>query len=201
MLKLFKNVLEKSSKPIVIISGLPRSGTSMMARMLEAGGMDVFVDNIRKANEDNPNGYYEFERAKKLPDGDTAWLDETQGKAVKVISALLKHLPNDYNYKILFMRRNINEVIASQNKMLENRNKALSEVEDEELVRMFSNHLTQVYNWLEQQPNIQYLNVNYNQILQDPLPVVKEINRFLNVPLDMEKMVRVVKPSLYRQRQ
>ena len=201
MLKLLKNFQKKSSKPIIIISGLPRSGTSMMAKMLEAGGMEVLVDNIREANEDNPNGYYEFERVKKLPEGDTAWLAETHDNAVKVISALLKYLPNEYSYKILFMRRDVNEIIASQNKMLENRNKVPSKVEDEELARMFNRHLIQIFDWLDQQPNIQYINVNYNQILHDPLPIINEIAQFLNVSLRVEEMAKIVTPSLYRQRQ
>lgn len=198
---MFKNILKKSTKSIIIISGLPRSGTSMMAKMLEAGGVSVLVDNIREANEDNPNGYYEFERVKKLPEGDTAWLGKTQDKAVKVISALLKYLPDDYSYKILFMRRDINEIIASQNKMLENRSEAPSQVEEEELARMFNKHLDQVYGWLDQQPNIQYININYNQILHDPLPIINEIAQFLNVPLRVEEMAKIVTPSLYRQRQ
>ena len=110
---MFKRLFGRKHKPITIVSGLPRSGTSMMMKMLEAGGIPIVQDGIRTANTDNPKGYYEFERVKQLPKGDTAWLADSHGKAVKIISALLKHLPSDYEYKVLFMRRDLDEVTAS----------------------------------------------------------------------------------------
>ena len=102
---------------ITIVSGLPRSGTSMMMRMLEAGGMEVVTDNIRKANGDNPHGYFEFEKVKKIKE-DSSWLDETFGKVFKMVSMLLYELPSDKNYKIIFMKRNMKEIMASQRIML-----------------------------------------------------------------------------------
>ncbi|HFD38992.1 MAG TPA: sulfotransferase family protein, partial [Anaerolineae bacterium] len=99
------------SRPITIVSGLPRSGTSMMMKMLEAGGLPVLTDQIRAADEDNPKGYYEFERVKQI-EHDQEWLPDAQGKAVKMIAALLKHLPPDYEYKIVFMQRDMQEVLA-----------------------------------------------------------------------------------------
>ncbi|HZD55295.1 MAG TPA: hypothetical protein VE136_01120, partial [Anaerolineales bacterium] len=99
---------------MTIVSGLPRSGTSMMMKMLEAGGVPPLTDEIRTADRDNPKGYYEFERVKKMPDGDKAWMVEARGKSVKVISALLEHLPPQYDYKVIFMRRDMNEILASQ---------------------------------------------------------------------------------------
>jgi len=103
-MKNFLRSLRKQGEPgfITIVSGLPRSGTSMMMKMLEAGGIAPYTDNIRSADDDNPKGYYEFERVKKLPDGDTEWLRSAEGKAVKVISALLEHLPSDYTYRVLY---------------------------------------------------------------------------------------------------
>ncbi len=199
-MKLLKNLFKKKPKTIIIVSGLPRSGTSMMIKMLEAGGLEVLTDHIRKANEDNPKGYYEFERVKKLPEGDTEWLEEARAKVVKIISALIIHLPPTYSYKILFMRRNIAEIIASQNKMLTNRAQTSSKVDDAEVARLFDKHLDQVYAWLNQHPNAEYIDVNYNQMFQDPLSLLKQVNQFLGSTLDVEKMVAVLDPSLYRQR-
>ena len=118
-----KKSKDLSKNAITVVSGLPRSGTSMMMRMLEAGGMPVMTDNIRTADDDNPRGYYEVERVKKLKDGDVAWVKEARGKAVKVISYLLEFLPSDQQYFVLFMRRNMQEVLASQQQMLIRRDK------------------------------------------------------------------------------
>ena len=112
---------QQAEQTITIVSGLPRSGTSMMMKMLEAGGIPPLTDEIRTADTDNPKGYYEFERVKKMDKGDTAWLENAQGKSVKVISALLKHLPSDYRYRVIFMRRDMSEILASQKKMLDHR--------------------------------------------------------------------------------
>ena len=105
-------------EPIVVVSGLPRSGTSMMMKMLEAGGIPPVTDELRTADDDNPKGYYEFERVKQMDKGDTAWVADAQGKVVKVISALLKHLPSSHNYQVIFLRRHMSEILASQRKML-----------------------------------------------------------------------------------
>ena len=117
---LFPPKPKETPDPIIVVSGLPRSGTSMMMGMLEAGGLELVVDGIRAADEDNPRGYYELERVKDLAKAeDKSWLITLQGKGVKVISLLLQHLPEAYNYKIIFMRRSIAEVLDSQSKMLE----------------------------------------------------------------------------------
>ena len=125
---------------ITIVSGLPRSGTSMMMKMLEAGGMQVLTDHIRTADEDNPKGYYEFERVKQI-EHDQAWLPDAQGKVVKMISALLKHLPSSYTYKVIFMRRNIDEILASQKQMLIRRGEPTDVVSDEKLTELFDRHI------------------------------------------------------------
>ena len=122
---------EKSSA-IIVVSGLPRSGTSMMMKMLAEGGLEPVTDALRRADEDNPNGYFEFEPVKQLADGQDAWLDGAGGKLVKVISALLEHLPARHQYKVVFMEREIKEILASQQKMLQRRNEA-SGTTDEEL--------------------------------------------------------------------
>ena len=189
----------KKRAPITIVSGLPRSGTSMIMKMLEAGGVPTLSDHIREANEDNPQGYYEFERVKKLKDGDTTWLPEAEGKAVKVIAALLTYLPPDYEYRVLFMRRKMEEILASQAKMLENRGEE-SDVEDAKMAELFERHIQQIRAWMNSQPNLLYLDVDYNAIVKDPLPQVRQINQFLGGKLDEDQMAAVIDLSLYRQR-
>ena len=196
MKRLFRR---KKKQVITIVSGLPRSGTSMLMKMLEAGGIPPLTDDIRTADKDNPKGYYEFERAKKLKDGDTAWLPTARGKAVKIIAALLVHLPSDYEYRVMFMRRNIDEVLASQAKMLTNRGEE-SRVDDAAMADLFQKHVKQVRAWMNSQPNLQYLDVDYNAMLRDPIPHVRQINQFLGGRLDEQKMAAVVDPNLYRQR-
>jgi len=185
---------------ITIVSGLPRSGTSMMMKMLEAGGMEILTDKIREADDDNPQGYYEFERVKKLKE-DQAWLEDARGKAVKVISALLKDLPPGYDYKVIFMRRKLEEVLASQKQMLVRRGEPTDRVSDERLRQLFQKHLQRVAVWLDEQPNFAVIYVDYNEVLDDPAVHVNRINQFLGNTLDVEKMAGVVDKSLYRRRQ
>ena len=195
-----KRFFQRRKKPVItIVSGLPRSGTSMIMKMLEAGGIPPLTDHIRTADDDNPKGYYEFERAKKLREGDVAWLPEAEGKAVKVIGALLIHLPPDFEYRVLFMRREIKEILASQAKMLENRGEQ-SEVDDETMADLFGKHVKKVEDWMAQQKNLQYIDVDYNEMLADPEPHVRKINQFFGGELDESAMVAVVDPNLYRQR-
>jgi len=196
MKRLFRR---KKSKVITIVSGLPRSGTSMMMKMLETGGIPPLTDDIRSADNDNPKGYYEFERAKKLKEGDTAWLPEARCKAIKIIAALLVHLPPDYKYNVLFMHRNIDEVLASQAKMLTHRGEE-SCVDDAAMADLLQKHIKQVKAWMNSQPNLQYIDVDYNAMLRDPVPRVRQINQFLGACLNEQKMAAVVDPNLYRQK-
>jgi hypothetical protein len=184
---------------ITVVSGLPRSGTSMMQKMLEAGGIIPLVDQVRSADENNPNGYYELERVKALKDGDVAWLAEAQGKSIKVISALLQYLPPTYRYRVLFLQRNLDEILASQHKMLLDRGEPAEAISDEEMMRLFQAHLLNVTSWLEEQKNFRTLNVYYNTLLQDPWPQVEAINQFLGGRLNSGEMIKVVDPQLYHQ--
>lgn len=172
----------------------------MMMRMLEAGGIPPLTDHIRRADDDNPTGYYEFERAKKLRDGDTAWLEEASGKAVKTISALLEHLPDGYRYRVVFMRRSMAEILASQKKMLVNRGEDPDKIDDGEMARLFEGHLKKTVDWLTGRPNFDVLFVDYNDMLADPGPQIVAVNGFLGGGLDIERMAAVVDPDLYRQR-
>ena len=200
-----KNLFQSLRKPkdeafVTVVSGLPRSGTSMMMKMLEAGGLPPMTDQIRTPDDDNPKGYYEFERVKKMPDGDKAWVAEAHGKAIKVISALLEHLPGDHTYKVIFMRRQMEEILASQKQMLIRSDKPTDKVSDEVLAGMYRKHLATVEAWLRAQPNVSVLYLDYNAMLADPRRYIAEINRFLGNQLDVEKMAAIVDPSLYRQR-
>jgi hypothetical protein len=195
--KLFKPT---SQEVVTVVSGLPRSGTSMMMKMLDAGGIWPLTDEIRTADKDNPKGYYEYERVKKLDEGDTEWVEQAQGKAVKVISALLKYLPQDYTYKVIFMLRNMDEILASQRQMLMRRGEPSDSVSDEELAELFRKHLAQIQAWIDEQPNAEAIYVSYNEVVEDPLEQARTVNRFLGDRLDVEHMVQVVDEALYRQR-
>lgn len=189
----------KYGEPVVLVSGLPRSGTSMAMKMLSAGGLSLIEDGVRTADEDNPKGYYEFERVKQIQQ-DKAWLEGARGKAVKMVGALLKHLPSTYCYKVIFMRRQIEEVLASQQKMLIRRGEATDTISDERLAELFSKHVAQIEEWVEGQSNIEVLYVDYRQVLDEPMNQALNTDRFLGKQLDMEAMAAVVDPGLYRQR-
>jgi hypothetical protein len=184
---------------VTIVSGLPRSGTSMMMSMLEAGGMPVLTDKIRAADEDNPKGYYEFERVKQI-EQDKGWLEEARGKVVKMIAALLKHLPEGYAYRVIFLQRRMEEILASQKQMLARRGEPTDTISDERMAALFRRHLEQVEAWLAEQPNIDVLYVSYNEMLEDPSEHAVRVNRFLGDRLDVNKMAAVIDPVLYRQR-
>lgn len=188
------------SLPITIVSGLPRSGTSMMMKMLEAGGVPLLVDHRRTPDDDNPAGYYEFERVKKLGQGDFDWLADAQGKALKVIAALITHLPSAYTYQIIFMRREMSEILASQRKMLLNRGEDPNKIDDTEIAQLFERHLSKVIGWIDQQPNMRKIDISYNLLFKSPRPQMERLNRFLDERLEVEKMLAVINPDLYRQR-
>ena len=171
---------------ITIVSGLPRSGTSMMMQILESGGMEVITDNIRKADEDNPLGYYEYERVKKIKD-DTGWLKETRGKAFKMISQLLYDLPSNENYKVIFMKRKMSEILASQGKMLERMGRSKDGISDEKMGEFFDKHLSKIIDWIEGRKYIDVLYIDYNDFLINPDEHIKTLNRFLNYKLNEEK--------------
>jgi hypothetical protein len=186
------------AREIVIVSGLPRSGTSMMMKMLEAGGLAILTDNVRSADEDNPKGYYEFEPVKQI-EHDKSWLPTARGKVVKMISALLRHLPLEYRYRVIFMRREMAEVLASQRQMLMRRGEVAKE-DDERMAALFERHLAEVEAWLGQQTNVRVLFVSYNNILVDPRGQIRAVNEFLGGGLDADAMAAVVDRALHRQR-
>jgi hypothetical protein len=171
----------------------------MMMKMLAAGGLPVVTDEIRSADVDNPNGYFELETVKQMPDGNVAWLADAGGKVVKVISALLEYLPPGHSYKIIFMEREINEILASQRKMIERRNEA-SPVGDAQIEQQFRRHLSVLKTWLVRQPNMEVLYISYNALIADPEPFCRRVLEFVHMPLDLERMLTVPRKDLYRNR-
>ena len=187
-------------EPLIVVSGLPRSGTSMTMQMLEAGGLAVATDSIRKPGEDNPKGYYEYERVKELDKGlDQSWLKEFRGKTIKIISFLLKDLPDTNNYKVVFMRRNIHEVLASQAKMLVNRGE-VNEASDEKMLELYKDHLWKVGYMMKHRPCFELLNVDYKDVVENPRQQAQRIGAFLEDHVEVEKMVTAVDEKLYRNR-
>jgi hypothetical protein len=182
---------------IIIVSGLPRSGTSLMMQMLESGGMAILTDHVRAADVDNPKGYYELEAVKRTKE-DPSWLSQARGKAVKMISMLLYGLPPTERYRIIFMERDLDEVLASQRKMLARRAEAPGS--DDDMRRSFTIHLDKLRDWLCRQKHIGVLPVSYNNLLAEPMFVVQRVNRFLDDQLDTARMASVVDSSLYRNR-
>src|SRR5262249_41939210 len=190
----------KMSSFVVIVSGLPRSGTSLMMQMLLAGGMPILTDQKRAADEDNPKGYWEFEPVKHTRTS-CDWLRQAPGKAVKMVHLLLMDLPREgYFYRVLLMKRRMAEVLASQRAMLQRQGKSGTALSEEQLSQVFLTQMKRVENWLETQTHFRVLPVDYNELIADPGPSAAAITEFLGVALDSERMIQAVNPGLYRQR-
>ena len=190
----------KYGEPIVVVSGLPRSGTSMMMKMLDAGGLSILTDSIRQADIDNPKGYYEYERVKNLEkETDKSYVREARGKVLKVISFLLKDLPDDNYYRVIFMRRHLDEVISSQNKMLDRRGE--DAIQDREtMAEAYRNHLAAVKILVRKRPNLEMLEFRYDEAVKNPKEAARMVNAFLGGKLDERAMAAVIDGELYRNR-
>jgi hypothetical protein len=184
-------------RPIIVVSGLPRSGTSMMMHMLAAGGMEMVTDRLRQADADNPKGYFEFEKVKSLTE-DASWMGLACGKAIKIIASLLPYLPNIYTYKVIVMERNLQEVLASQQIMLQNRGADTSGPDDETMGALLAQNLSDAKAWLRQQAHIDMLVVRHAEAMADPLACAQRVRQFVDLPLDVHAMATVVDPSLHR---
>ena len=184
--------------PIVVVSGLPRSGTSLLMGMLQAGGMEVLTDGIRQPDEDNPRAYFEMERVKDLhKEADPGWLRAARGKAIKIVSYFLPYLPDRFDYQVLFMTRDLTEVLASQARMLERR----GERHDVDLTASAEEHLRATRRLLNA-PRFSSLDVPYSAVVADPSGEAARIAGFLapRHRLDVARMAAVVDPKLYRNR-
>jgi hypothetical protein len=190
----------RHGRPIVVVSGLPRSGTSMVMKMLEAGGLPILTDGLRTADEDNPKGYYEVERVKNLAqEADRSWLAEARGKGIKVISYLLRSLPSRFNYRVVFIRRDLEEVLLSQGKMLARRGEA-EETPPERMRALFEDDLWRARYQLAHRPEFETIEVHYSAVLARPLEEARRLAAFLGGRLDPEAMAAAVDPQLYRNR-
>ncbi len=198
-------VADKSAVPddprecVVVVAGLPRSGTSMMMQMLAAGPLPILSDGKREADSDNPRGYHELEAATRLRQ-DREWIREAKGKAVKIVAQLLPFLPPDLPYRVVFMERDPKEVLQSQKAMLERLGRDRAKLSDEQLEQTFRQQLKQVGIWLARQPNIRTLFVAHRDAIAGPQAVAAKVNQFLGGQLDTQAMAAVVDGSLYRQR-
>jgi len=186
-------------RSIIVVSGLPRSGTSMMMRMLEQGGVAILSDGIRTPDESNPRGYYEFTPVKDLGQGrDVGWLADAKGRAVKVVSSLLEHLPDRCNYRVIFMHRDLDEVIASQNTMLARRGETAGASAD--LRETYEKHIRRVLGMVARRPAFALLAVQYTDALFHPIDEAARVAAFVGRPLDTSKMAAAVDAQLYRNR-
>ena len=182
---------------ITVVSGLPRSGTSMMMQMLAAGGMPVLVDDKRQADDDNPRGYYEFDPVKRLQQDDT-WVSSAEGSAVKVVSPLLKFLPSNFEYRIILMCRDLDEVVRSQEQMLK-RNAVTIETDSSTMQRHFERHTLDIRQWLADQKNIKFIECRFADIVDQPELETTRVAKFLESDFDQRSMIQVIEPKLYRQ--
>jgi hypothetical protein len=182
---------------IIVVSGLPRCGTSLMMQMLANGGIEVVADNIRTADADNPRGYYEFERVKKIKQ-DASWLPETRGKAVKMVSQLLYDLPSTERYRIIFMERDMEEMLDSQEKMLKRLGRKAAP--RQEIKSAFAKHLERLFQWLGQQRNMQVIRISYNALLEHSEEQARLVREFLDCKIDLARMIHSVDRALYRNR-
>ncbi len=196
---LFRRI--KYGKPIIVVSGLPRSGTSMIMKMLTEGGIETVSDGIRTSDIHNPKGYYELEKIKELDKGeDKSWLTGLRGKGVKIVSNFLKDLPGSNNYKVIFIERNLLEIIASQNKMLADRGEPAEPANNERMLRNFEGHLLKTKKLLKDKSWFNVLYIDHGEAIKNPYEQAKRIARFLGKDLNKEKMAGIVDPDLYRNR-
>ena len=204
---MFESLREKlfphrpQGEPITVVSGLPRSGTSMLMKMLEAGGMKIMTDSERTADIDNPKGYFEYERIKDLEkETDKSYVRDGRGKVLKVISFLIKDLPDDNDYRVIFMRRDLEEVLASQNKMIQRLGTEDSAAQEEAMKEAYRNDIVRTRLLCKNRPNFELIEVHYKSAVEAPADAASRVNAFLGGGLDEEAMRAAVDGSLYRNR-
>ncbi len=171
----------------------------MMVRMLAAGGLPILTDGIRSPDDDNPHGYFEWEKVKSLKQ-DSTWVADAVGKGVKVIYHWIYDLPLAYRYRAIFLRRELNEVLASQAAMLRRRGKGAADADDATMKRLFEDDLREINTWLAGQTSFSVLDVDYAAVLASPLDQAARVAAFLGGNLDIEAMAGTVDPALYRRR-
>jgi hypothetical protein len=179
---------------VIVVSGLPRSGTSLTMQMLQAAQIPILTDNIRPADPSNPRGYFEFEPVKQMARGDNGWMGQATGKAVKIVSPLLPYLPAQYQYQVIFMLRDISEIVASQTRMM------YPQKPSDNAQSEYQQHLDKIKSWLALQSNMQVVYLEHRQALHQPASIAQSIADFLGKPLDIDAMCGVIDLDLYRNR-
>ncbi|MEP7170113.1 MAG: hypothetical protein ABI855_12140, partial [Bacteroidota bacterium] len=191
-----KYINEHKDEVIYVVSGLPRSGTSMMMQLLHAGGMNILTDEKRKADKHNKHGYFEFEPVKSIA-RDASWLEQAKGKAVKIIAQNLMHLPSRYQYKVIFMTRSLDEIIHSQQVMLGKTEQGKTTNYPVMLAEAFKTTLNKIKK-LEEEINFRFLSIEYKNILDNSVEYILEIEQFTGIELDTDKMFSVIDPASHR---
>ena len=184
---------------ITVVSGLPRSGTSMMMQILAAAGGHVLTDDQRPPDEDNPLGYFEYHQATTLAQ-DTSWLPAARGKVVKVVAQLLPALPKGEHYNVIFMDRDLNEVIASQAAMLARRERVGAEMSQTQLIQTYKVQVERVLKGLSLRPEVRLLKINYDELLTHPKAGITSLAEFLGPPFDESSAAAAIRPTLRRQK-
>lgn len=186
-----------NKKDIIVVSGLPRSGTSLMMQILHSMGIDIFTDNIRLPDESNPKGYFEHELVKTI-EKDNSWVKEVKGKAIKIVSPLLIYLPLNYVYRIIFMNRNLNEIMRSQEKMMSFNNMDITKIEPEILEQIFVNDLNQAWIWIKEKSHSKFLEISYSELFENSKSEIEKVRDFLNINTGLETIIKVIDKNLYR---
>jgi hypothetical protein len=205
-MSLFDSIRNKFNRrdpgePIVVVSGLPRSGTSMLMKMLEAGGLPIMTDAERSADIDNPKGYFEYERIKDLEkETDKSYVREGRGKAVKVISFLIKDLPDDNDYRVIFLRGDLDEVLTSQSKMIDRLGTKDTSADREAMKEAYRNDIVRTRLLCKNRPNFELIEIHYKATIETPAETARKVNAFLGGRLDEAAMHEAVDASLYRNR-
>jgi len=186
-------------KEVTIVSGLPRAGTSLLMSLLQEGGIPLLCDGQRAPDDDNPRGYFEYAAVKRMKE-DSSWVDQAEGRAVKVILHLLDALPLQRSYRVLFVHRDVREVVASQERMLRRHGQTEAVLPFERLVEIFAAQEAFARTWVRRQPGFSVLDVDYNQLLKDPKPILEAIVRFASLQAPVARLATRIEPSLYRNR-
>ena len=202
MFEFLKRVFRRQpGEPIVVVSGLPRSGTSMLMKMLESGGMEILSDSERAADIDNPKGYFEYGRIKDLEkETDKSYIREGRGKVLKVISFLIKDLPDDNDYRVIFMRRDLDEVLASQNKMIHRLGTTDTTATEAAMKEAYRNDIVRTRLLCRNRPNFELIEIGYKPTIEDPAATARSVNAFVGGHLNEAAMREAVDGSLYRNR-
>jgi len=188
------------NKYITVVTGIPRSGTSLMMQMLNAGGMSLLYDDQRSPDISNPKGYFELEQVKRIHE-DHSWLSMAQGKVLKITIPLIFYLPESYSYKIIVMKRKLSEIIRSQTEMLSERKISSTDSENMKLMSIYRKQLFRMNYWIKEDPQRKAIEISYNELITDSKSITKELVEFLEFAADANKMTSVVHNDLYRQRE